>query len=163
MLATTDLVNIQPCISCETNIALVWFSADSQSAVLGIGTATPTYHEGLFLDTRLLKDGMQGGQSVLEHVLWADVHLGHHEENWHLQGQSYPHVLLAHANNTCMSNTHSASRVFTLPQNVHLPARVEEGCRCSQGERPQVDVHKDLAEHAVSPDWLQYPAASFDA
>ena len=111
MLATTDLVNIQPCSPVKQTLPLSAFLQTHKVQFWGIvGTATPTYHEGLFLDTRLFKDGMQGGQSVLEHVLWADVHLGHHKEDWHLQGQSYPHVLLAHANNTCMSNTHSASR-----------------------------------------------------
>ena len=71
------------------------------------------YHKGLLLDTRLLQDGLQGGQRVFEHMLGADVHLGDHKEHRHLQSQSNTHVLLAHANNAYTCN--QLSRHKRLP------------------------------------------------
>ena len=69
------------------------------------------YHEGFLLDTRLLEDGLQGGQSVLQHMLWADVHLSHHEEDWYLQCQCNPHVLFAHSNNAYKEGSSSSSQL----------------------------------------------------
>ncbi len=77
-----------------------------------------THHEGLLLHTRLLEDCLKGGQGVLQHMLWTDVHLGHNKEHWHLQCQSYTHMLFAHSNNACRMGKvswYAASKTGLIP------------------------------------------------
>ena len=88
-----------------------------------------TYHERLLLHARLAQNGVQLGQRVLQDVVGADVDLGHHKENGHLECQSHPHVLLAHANNACTMSGRLAlvkQRLLNWPytENSHLDGLV---------------------------------------
>ena len=58
---------------------------------------SPAHQKGALADAGLLQDGAQRGQRVSQHVLWCQVHLGHHEEGGHFERQRHAQVLAAHA------------------------------------------------------------------
>ncbi len=76
------------------------------------------HHEGLLLHARLAQDGVELGEGVLQDVVRADVNLGDHKEDGHLQGQGHSHVLLAHTHNSCSADRRPVSVHVDLNKDI---------------------------------------------